>query len=96
MSGSMVPGPPVRTARPGYYLRFALIMTIGLLWNHAPHGLPGEPPPPSDEVKERHCIFDHPADIRQSDGTYTCKLGHKAWEQEEPKKDKGEEQEVGP
>jgi hypothetical protein len=88
MSGSMVPGPPVRTASPGYYLRFALIIAMGFLWNTVnPQSMPGQPIRPSeemkDEVKERHCIFGHLADIRQSDGTYTCKLGHEAWESEE-------------
>lgn len=31
MSGSMAPDPPVRTARRGHYLRFGLIIGIGLI-----------------------------------------------------------------
>jgi hypothetical protein len=83
MSGSMAPDPPVRTARSGPYLCFALIMAIGLLWKFPPHGVPGEPPPPEEEVKERHCIHGHLADRLQLDGTYTCKFGHEAWESDE-------------
>jgi hypothetical protein len=91
MSGSVVPGPPVRTARLGYYVRFGLVIAIGFLWtNHYPIPLPGSEGRPNEEAKERHCLFDHPADIRQSDGTYTCEIGHKAWEPEERRNDKGE------
>ncbi len=82
MSGSMAPDPPVRTASPGFYLRAGLIIAIGFLWtNLNPIGLPGPEDRPSEDAKERHCIFDHPADIRLPDGTYTCEFGHEAWEQ---------------
>ena len=85
MSGSMAPDPPVRAARPGHYLRFALIMAIGFLWNFPTHGVPGEPPPPEqeEEVKERRCIHGHPANTLLPDGTYACKSGHEAWESDE-------------
>ena len=97
MSGSMAPDPPVREARLGRYLRFGLIIAIGFLWiNLDPIPLPGPEGRPSGDTKKRQCIFDHPADIRQQDGTYTCEFGHKAWEPKEPNGAKGEGQEVGP
>ncbi len=83
MSGSMAPDPPVRTASPGPYLRFALIMAIGFLWNFPTQGVPGEPPPPEEEAKERYCILGHPANTLLPDGTHVCKFGHEAWESDE-------------
>jgi len=44
MSGSMAPDPPGRAARRGGYLRFGLIIAIGLIGaQSSPHGLPGTP-----------------------------------------------------
>jgi len=86
MSGSIMPEPPVRTARPGPYLRFALVMAIGFLWSFPTHGVPGEPPPlppPEEAAKKRHCIHGHPADTLLEDGTYACEFGHEAWESDE-------------
>jgi hypothetical protein len=97
MSGSMAPGPPVRRASPGYYVRFGLIIAIGFLWtNFNPIDLPGPEDRPSEDAKERYCIFGHPADVRQSDGTYTCEFGHKAWEQKSQGTIKEKEKEEGP
>jgi hypothetical protein len=56
MPGSMVPDPPVRAAKHGHYLRFGLIIAIGLIWaQNSPHGLPGTPGGNGGSVRCPHC-----------------------------------------
>ena len=73
MSGSMAPGPPVAGGRLGLCLRLGLVIAIGLVWNHVPHGMPGTPDPGDGPTDCPICGL--PGGDR-GDGTYVCEKNH--------------------
>ena len=87
MSGSMAPDPPVRTAGPSHYLRFGLVMTIGLiLASGAPHGLPGTGAQGSGKTITCRC---GKVAGQRPDGKYVCADGDITEDPKKKKKAKG-------
>jgi len=72
MSGSMAPDPPGGTARRVSYVRFGLVVSIGLIWTQGgPRGLPG--PPSGQSVK---CPYCGKRGRYVPGGLYVCKSKH--------------------
>src|SRR5690242_6463393 len=85
MSGSMAPDPPVRAARRGLRLRFALVVATSLIWvQSSSRGQAGPPRPGSDQTILCHC-----GEVagKLPNGKYACTNGHVS---EKPKKKKSQ------